>query len=292
MKSLTSVSLTHRRLVTAGLDGMIKVYKSDKSKVLELAHQIKHKEGILRMNCDPFCMNYTTIDVMGEIKIMQKPYFKNQETMKRVYKGEGLEGLEQDQEDAVLLTSNGISYSEKILSRKFAEGFRQTDRGSYKYYQRGLYAKPENQTNSGSLDPVTIIKEEKRVNLAKYDKLLRKFQVKEALETALASGNSRVIIGVIEQLLVQDDLETALAGLGQDTKGLILLSKFLCKKTNSDNSAGVISYVLERMIELFGARMATKKETREWLVEIQAKLGEVTLREKRVMIIRDLLACE
>jgi hypothetical protein len=285
IKNLSSIKMTNDRIITAGLDGHLKIYKPDPSEVLKLNHQFKPCEGILGMNVDPLSLNYSIISTENELSVFQKPYYSKKDTMKNILSGNGLGYLEEEEQNQEsVMVSNGKKYSEKDLTSMFSKGFMHNDRGSYKYYQRGLYVKPLAQSHSE-----TIIKNEKSVNLQKYDKLLRKYKFSEALESVLRSGNSLNILGVMEQLMLTDDLETALSEFCLSMNNIILILKFIHKKIISDNCLNIIHYVLERVIAISGDLIVKHTEGRQWLKDIQKRLQKFQEREKKVARIKEII---
>jgi hypothetical protein len=308
LKSLCSVHLTSSRLITAGVDGMVKFYKysnlnensnvsvrkSQKSeeRFLELAYQIKEEEGLSKFSVDPFCMNYCTISLNGQIKLFQKSFYKNSKVRQKVIEQQGLSNIDKILEDAenqnvkdpVLTSIAGVKYSEKMLARQLGRGLRQFDRGSYKYYNRGLYSKYDKDDE----EETKFIKQEKIVNLSRYDKLLRKFMFKEALIKVLEGGNSQQILGVLEQLMIQDDLDTALAQFQTEEECLLML-KFLVKKINSENCQGVVMYLSERFVEILQEKASVSEKVYEWVKRLNQKIEDELLKETEIDQIKSLL---
>jgi hypothetical protein len=301
------VNLTSSKVITAGLDGMVKVYKysslnqnpnqklskqTPEDKYLELAHQMKDEEGISKFAVDPFCMNYCKVLLNGQIQLYQKSFYKDKKVRDKVLEQQGLSNIESiletaeknQMKDPVLASIAGVKYSEKMLARRLGRGLRNLDRGSYKYYNRGLYSRFDKEES----EETTFIKQEKVVNLAKYDKLLRKFRFKEALVEVLQGGNSQQILGVLEQLMIQDDLDTALAQFGNDAECLLML-KFLVKKINSENCQGIVLYLSERFIEILQERSSVSENVFEWVKRLNQKVEEELLKENDISQIKSLL---
>ena len=306
LKSLSSVNLTSSKVITSGLDGMVKVYKysclesnsdSKKEKIsedkfFELAYQMKEEEGISKFAVDPFCMNYCKLFLNGKIELYQKSFYKDKKVREKVLEQQGLENIDliiesaekSQMKDPVLASIAGVKYSEKMLARKLGRGLRNFDRGSYKYYNRGLYSKYDENEH----EKTQFIKQEKVVNLAKYDKLLRKFKFKEALVKVLQGGNSQQILGVLEQLMIQDDLDTALAQFGNDEECVLML-KFLVKKINSENCQGIVLYLSERFVEILQERKSVSEHVFGWVQRLNQKIEEELSKEEDINHIKSLL---
>ena len=305
LKSLTSVNLTSSRLITSGLDGSIKIYKytsnessnpdsnhptSTKStsepSVLELAYQMKRDEGVAKFAVDPFCMNHCTILIDGRMQLCQKKYYQNRQVREKVLEQQGLANIDQilesaqhsDPKNPVFASIGGIKYSEKMLARRLGRGLRHSDRGSYKYYNRGLYSRYEEEDPE---NPTKFIEQDKAVNLSEYDKFLRKFLFKEALVKVLKSGNSQKILGVLEQLMIQDDLDTGLAQFGDESSQILLL-RFLVKKMNSENCRGVVMYLTERFLEILQGQGSVSEDVFKWVTRLRQKVEQELLKEKEI----------
>jgi hypothetical protein len=271
-----------------------KKQNSEEKGILELAYQKHEQEGITKLGIDPFCMNYCTILLTGEIKLFQKSYYKSNSVREQILKQQNLSNITElldqnkrtDFKDPVLASIAGIKYSEKMLAHRLGRGLRQIDRGSYKYYNRGLYAKfaPEDEV----ANPVKLITQEKTVDLESYDKLMRKFMFKEALTKALENGDSRKVLGVLEQLMIQDELDTALAQFN-DSSSCLLLLKFLAKKMNSENCQGCVGYVTERFIEILREKGEVEEEVKEWVGILLQKVNAELLKETQIDQVRKLL---
>ena len=314
LKALSSVSITSSKVITSGIDGMVKVYKypsseksnktnakdtkkqANKNQYLELAYQMKAPEGIAKFAVDPFCMNYCTVLLNGQIDLYQKSFYKDKRIRQEVLKQQGLENLtelikksEQSGTKEPILTSiGGMQYSEKMLAHKLGRGLRNIDRGSYKYYNRGMYAKFDPSQEIHNKHKTKFIRQEKVVNLSQYDKYMRKFQFKEALVKVLESGNSQKILGLVEQLMIQDELDTALAQFVDDASCMLLL-RFLVKKMNSENCHGVVVYLAERFLELVLKRGVVSDVVNEWIQRLANKIEDEVKKEKEIDEIKMLM---
>ena len=73
---------------------------------------------------------------------------------------------------------------------------------SYRYFIRG-------QSEKSAADDFAVSKQ-KRVQLKQYDKLLKSFQYREALDAAVATGRPQIVSSLVEELAARSGLPAAL----------------------------------------------------------------------------------
>jgi U3 small nucleolar RNA-associated protein 15 len=77
----------------------------------------------------------------------------------------------------------------------------------YRYFQRGVYEEPKAYDQA--------FEETKLRALKNYEKFLKKFEYKQALQAALKMNQTDVILSLIEELIEREGLEIALTGLNE-----------------------------------------------------------------------------
>ena len=99
---------------------------------------------------------------------------------------------------------------------------------SYRYFLRG-------QSDKAAAADFKVAKQ-KRIQLKPYDKLLKSFQYREALDAAVATGRPEIISSLVEELATRSGLPAALGGwapaaiLFSESTMRCLLQEFeLCK---------------------------------------------------------------
>ena len=247
IKTVSALALSSRRLLSGAQDGIIKVYSPDNNSNLGskigLVYQTRVEEGVMSIAVDSACLNYAVLTMEGRLTCYQKKFYGSAVSgSKSKINGMGQAGGEH--ENGVSVTSNGIRYSQKTLIERLGRGFRISDRGSYKYYQRGRFQKFQTESES------TRITQKRSGRIPKYDMYLQRFDFKKALLSALETNNTQIIMSVVEQLMLQDALHTGLALFQDDDVAMIKLLSFLMKKVNSDNTASLLDYLLEQVLEL------------------------------------------
>ncbi|KAL0389571.1 UNVERIFIED_CONTAM: protein SLOW WALKER 1 [Sesamum calycinum] len=110
----------------------------------------------------------------------------------------------------------------------------------FRYFHRGQNAKP----SEGDY----LIKRPKKVKLAEYDKLLKKFRHKEALVAVLSGKNPENVVAVIEELILRKKLLKCVSNL--DTEELGLLLGFLQKYSTMPRYAGLLTRLVNKVVEL------------------------------------------
>lgn len=81
----------------------------------------------------------------------------------------------------------------------------QVSAASYRYFLRG-------QSDKAAAADFTVAKQ-KRIQLKAYDRLLKSFQYREALDAAVATGRPEIISSLVEELATRSGLPAALGGL-------------------------------------------------------------------------------
>lgn len=126
----------------------------------------------------------------------------------------------------------------KIISK---DELVQTSKG-YKHFYRGQYGK------QADTDDV-ISKSRKKVSLQKFEKYLKKFQYKNALNAALEKNDPDVIVSLLEELIQRSSLEIALANRSEDE--LIMLLSFLIWKMSDYRFSDLLLEVAKIVIDMY-----------------------------------------
>ena len=76
---------------------------------------------------------------------------------------------------------------------------------TYRYFIRG-------QSDKAAADDYQV-SQQKRIQLKAYDKLLKSFQYREALDAAIGTGRPEIVSSIVEELAARSGLPAALGGL-------------------------------------------------------------------------------
>jgi U3 small nucleolar RNA-associated protein 15 len=110
--------------------------------------------------------------------------------------------------------------------------------GTHRYYQRGQSVQPEEND--------MVVERLRHKSLAEYERFLRKFQYRNALDAALKTGRHVVITSLIQELIDRDGLKIALSGRDETTLEPIL--RFLTKYKAVSNNNAVCVCVCEYIV--------------------------------------------
>jgi len=142
---------------------------------------------------------------------------------------------------------------------------------NYKYFLRGRSARP----SVGDY----VVAARRKANLAPYDKLLRRFRYRDALNAALATGRPGVVDAVFEELAARGALAAAVGG--RDAATLIPLLKHLAKYITDPRHTAVLSGVVHRVLDTYATVVHADKQVDVRLQQLRdAVMGEVRLQEQ------------
>lgn len=240
VKTITSVSVIGDRLITSSLDQNVKVF--DISENYKLAFQRKFSAPVAAFTASKEFKTYAVTLLTGQIEVFKRS---------------------QEDEQPDELYDFKVSEPERLLLKRLTTGVGIKDFGSYKFYNRGIWDIPDE-------FEVKIGKPPKH-NLQKYDKFLRKFKYAEALEAALKTQHTSVIISVVEDLMVREGLEVAIKGLEDSSLGALV--DFVHKKLDSWKSQALIVYLLDTLLEVRGEQLARSPILRSKLVDVDKRLN-------------------
>ncbi|KAL4517529.1 hypothetical protein Ndes2437B_g06758 [Nannochloris sp. 'desiccata'] len=112
---------------------------------------------------------------------------------------------------------------------------------SFRYFIRGQSAK------AAASDFVVAAR--RKVKLADYDRLLRRFRYKEALDSALSSRRPEVVSGVVEELVTRGALSAALSG--RDAEGLLPVVDHMAKYIRDPRHTQMLCAVGHRLLDAY-----------------------------------------
>ena len=205
------------RLLSAGLDGFVKVYELDEYRV---THSTKYQEPILSFAVSPDCRAMALGFQGGAVGLRRAA----------LPVAGGAEG------------AGGGGGRERWKPKLTA--------GSYRYFLRGQLEGP------GADD--LLMKRDRRVHLRPFDRALRKFMYREALDAALATGRIEVMYSVLETLVLRHALEPALAN--RDEEGLLPLMKVLCKYLPDPRVSDLMCTVAHMVLDQYSGVIGQSKE--------------------------------
>jgi U3 small nucleolar RNA-associated protein 15 len=244
VKSLTGTQLIGDKILVSSLDGYMRSY-SIEDKNLTLLRQHNYGRPIAGFSAGLIeKSNFKSLAISfvdGTLQILTR----------------SLEEKELENEGDTKLTAQ-----EKLLFKQLSVGYANNDTTSHQYFNRGIWGVPEKFTAKIS-KPVSP-------HFQLYDKYLRKFKYTEALEKAIESSNTNIIISVLEELIIRNGLASAVKGLDEPMiKGMLA---FVLKKLDSVNCQKIVTYVFEVVIDTIGDKLSGNEKLKQILIKIDNKL--------------------
>ena len=152
--------------------------------------------------------------------------------------------------------SEGIELEEVVLKR-----------GTKKYFERGKNSQPDSSD--------FLVKSEKQNDLSLFDKYLRKFQYRLALDAVLAKCNRpEVVCPLLVELSRRGGLDIALSGRSEES--LHPICNFIIKHFSNPSYSKILLDVCSRILDIYASLFGQSIAIDELLVKLQSRVkGEV-----------------
>ncbi|TQD90039.1 hypothetical protein C1H46_024443 [Malus baccata] len=220
------------RILSVALDGYMKVFDYAKMKV---THSMRFPAPLMSVGFSPDCMTrvigtsngmiyagrrkYKEDAGGGSDEELDRPlskYEKREKRLKALGDAGGLGPVMEEPQIRVLRPSN------------------------FRYFHRGQGEKPSERDY--------VVMRPKKVKLAEYDKLLKKFRHKDAMVSVLRSKNPENVVAVMEELVARNKLLKCVLNL--DSEELELLLKFLQKHLTVPSYSRLLMGLTEKVLEM------------------------------------------
>ncbi|CAH0487458.1 unnamed protein product [Peronospora farinosa] len=145
--------------------------------------------------------------------------------------------------------------------------------GSYKYFLRGKNAKP------AAADFMVTTIRHKRIQ--PYDRALRKFDYKKALNEALDTRSPVIVASMLEELRLRVGLKRALGG--RDEESLEPLLAFLIKYVTDPKYALLLTHVCTIVCDLYAPKLSQSMLIDGLFIKLLEKLNEELRDQKQVL---------
>ena len=149
----------------------------------------------------------------------------------------------------------------KIIKNALVDTFVSKAKG-YKYFFRGQYAPLIPEEDGG----VMASQEARKSKLQPYEQLLKSFQYREALSSAIKQGNPEVVMALIEELVERGVLERALAGRSPQEFKIVV--DFIKWKLPDLRYQGLLVEVTRVLLDMYSAPLINCENTTSTLVEL------------------------
>lgn len=139
--------------------------------------------------------------------------------------------------------------------------------GSHRYFVRGQKSKPANNEY--------VVDYGRKTRLKSFDKFLKSFEFKNALDAALkykpAPHKPGVIFSVLQELARMDKLETAISGRNEDE--ILPLLKYLRRNLINPRYTPLLADVCELVIDTYGGTTKQSKLVANELTALSAQIN-------------------
>ncbi|GAX79819.1 hypothetical protein CEUSTIGMA_g7259.t1 [Chlamydomonas eustigma] len=205
-------SLAAPRMLAGSLDGHVKIFELDSFKV---THASKYPAPVMSLGISPDCKLLAVGMADGTLSIRQHD-------RPRVTLPDGTLGP-------------ASSSTGKLGTRV------RLDASNFRYFIRGQNVK-------ASMHEYRVVARRK-AKLKPYDKLLRQFKYRDALNAALQTRKAEIVVTVVEELAARDGLDTALSG--RDAASLEPLLHFLSKYIVEPRYGKTVCNLTHRILDIY-----------------------------------------
>ncbi|KAL8513488.1 hypothetical protein ACS0TY_012814 [Phlomoides rotata] len=223
------------RILSVSLDGYMKVFDYAKFKI---THTMRFPEPLLSIGFSPNCSTRVIGTSKGTLYIGRRKVKVESDNL--VVDGGGW-GVVDDEP------------RKKVLRPSY-----------FRYFQRGQNLKP----SEGDY----LIKRPKKLKLAVFDKLLKKFRHKEALVAALNQKNPESVVAVMEELIARQKLLRCVSNLDMEELGLLLA--FLQKYSTVPRYAGILTKLVNKIVELRADDIRSSDQLRSHVRNLKRDVAE------------------
>jgi len=127
--------------------------------------------------------------------------------------------------------------------------------GSHQYMVRGASEK----AGAASL----VVAAPKKTNLQVFDRQLKQFQFREALDTSLEMGNPTVVSSLLEELACRNALDSALGG--RDLQGLLMVLAFTARHMANPQCGNALLSATHRLLDIYSSEvMMSELIAKQW----------------------------
>ena len=216
-KTVTSLCMdgTSSRVLSAGLDGHLKVYSLQ---TLQVVHGMKFGAPLVSVAMPADNKKLVVGFVNGTVMARSR----------RV-------------EDALLDTGAAHGITAGLLAQHAAQ--------NRHFKGAGLAHSSETASNAGSAAEDAAVHTERTARLQPYERLLKKFNYQAALDAALKTRNPVVVITVLEELCRRSGLGIALSGRDETTLEPVV--SFSARYVNHPKYSKLVIQVVQKMLDLY-----------------------------------------
>ncbi len=252
-KNITCLTMdgTHSRLLSAGLDGHVKIYSLQ---TMQVVHGMKFGSPLVSvaMSQDNKKLVVGFVDGNLMVRTRRPDSFANSS-------GAGVGSTVAPL--ALEAASLSESHSSLLRQNRFHKG-------------AGL-------VHEHSAEDSGNVETERTARLQPYEKLLKKFSYQKALDAALKTHNPLVVITVLEELCRRSGLTIALSG--RDESALEPLISFAARYVNHPKFSKLIIQVAHKVLDLYAGVLGHSEAIDELFAKLQRQVKSEVSFHRQIM---------
>ena len=272
-KTITCMALdkTRTMLLTGSVDQYVKIY--DMTTDYSVVHSLQYPAPILSMALGPNDSHLVVGMTNGVLSIREKSIVDDGEM-----------ALEQDQQEGDLINIP------KMAAGGDEENYRV---GSYRYFLRGALSSSKSKSKADHDDDdldddlddddddnVFSVEKERGKSLKKFDRFLRKFQYKDALDAALDQDHAVTTFSVFEELVARGALVTAISG--RDEESLTPVLQFISKNVTNPAFSELLVSITGSLLDIYAPILGRSDTIDTLFTNIRHSIHEEIQFQKRL----------
>lgn len=161
--------------------------------------------------------------------------------------------------------------------------------GTRLYMRRGMLAR------ESPGDVIAQKEEHREVRLKKYDRLLKTFKYREALDAVLSEAETEpvtetkelTVVAMLENLVLRDGLGIAIGGRDEET--LLPLLRFCEKSCTVPERSAIVLAAIECVLDIYGSFIGSSDDVDELFFRILSRMEEELQLEKELRSLQGML---
>ncbi len=247
-KNITCLAMdgTHSRVLSAGLDGHVKIYSLQ---TMQVVHGMKFGSPLVSVAMSPDNKKLVLGFVDGNLMV-------------RTRRPESAAAGANSSVAPLALEAAALSENHSSLLRQSR-------------FHKGAGLVHEHNTDEGTVET------ERTARLQPYEKLMKKFNYQKALDAALKTQNPLVVITVLEELCRRSGLTVALSG--RDEGSLEPLISFAARYVNHPKYSKLIVQVAHKILDLYAGVLGHSDAIDELFLKLQRQVRSEVSFHRQIM---------
>ena len=269
-KTVTSVCLdtgcagSGSRLLAGGADHLIKVFD-----VLSygVTHTFSYHTTVLSLAVSPDSRSIAIGGADGDLSVLRKESSSSSSS------------LGADDYDGGLTTPGSVANIAAVADGAASEEPKQ--RGTLRYFLRGEIDTKAKATAGSANGVLSVAGANEKKVLKKYDKMLRHFKYRAALDAALETTNPAVVVSLLRELMHRGGLQIALSARDETTLEPLLV--FLVNFCTIPQYCSLLSTVSMAVIDMYASSLGRSVRIDELFFKLQTRLHREIELQKQML---------